>query len=91
MSGALMAGLARWCVRRRRLAVAGWLLTLVVLTVVSQMAGISYATRFSLPNSPATQALALVPALMHLIGPANWWFPDWFDRLLPTSRSWRCR
>ncbi|MCW2972220.1 MAG: hypothetical protein JWN72_493 [Thermoleophilia bacterium] len=25
----------------------------------------------------------LVPALMHLIGPANWWMPAWLDRLLP--------
>ena len=25
----------------------------------------------------------LVPALMHLIGPANWALPRWLDRLLP--------
>jgi RND superfamily putative drug exporter len=25
----------------------------------------------------------LVPALMHLIGPANWWLPRWIDRTLP--------
>ncbi|HLH47381.1 MAG TPA: MMPL family transporter, partial [Acidimicrobiales bacterium] len=25
----------------------------------------------------------LVPALMHLIGPANWWLPGWLDRILP--------
>ncbi|AUH41028.1 MMPL family transporter [Streptomyces sp. CMB-StM0423] len=25
----------------------------------------------------------LVPALMHLIGPANWWLPTWLDRHLP--------
>jgi RND superfamily putative drug exporter len=25
----------------------------------------------------------LVPALMHLIGPANWWLPAWLDRRLP--------
>jgi putative drug exporter of the RND superfamily len=25
----------------------------------------------------------LVPALMHLIGPANWWMPPWLDRSLP--------
>ena len=25
----------------------------------------------------------LVPALMHLIGPANWWYPRWLDRLTP--------
>jgi RND superfamily putative drug exporter len=25
----------------------------------------------------------LVPALMHLLGPANWALPGWLDRLLP--------
>jgi hypothetical protein len=25
----------------------------------------------------------LVPALMHLIGPANWALPSWLDRILP--------
>jgi RND superfamily putative drug exporter len=25
----------------------------------------------------------LVPALMHLLGPANWWLPGWLDRILP--------
>jgi RND superfamily putative drug exporter len=25
----------------------------------------------------------LVPALMHLIGRANWWLPGWLDRILP--------
>ncbi|HEY2687745.1 MAG TPA: MMPL family transporter [Streptosporangiaceae bacterium] len=26
---------------------------------------------------------ALVPALMHLTGNANWWLPRWLDRLIP--------
>jgi RND superfamily putative drug exporter len=25
----------------------------------------------------------LVPALMHMVGPANWWLPGWLDRILP--------
>jgi RND superfamily putative drug exporter len=25
----------------------------------------------------------LVPAIMHLIGPANWALPGWLDRILP--------
>ena len=25
----------------------------------------------------------LVPALMHLLGRANWWLPSWLDRLIP--------
>lgn len=28
--------------------------------------------------------LVLVPATMKLLGNANWWFPSWLDRLLPT-------
>ncbi len=27
--------------------------------------------------------MILVPAAMKLMGDANWWFPDWLDRLLP--------
>jgi RND superfamily putative drug exporter len=25
----------------------------------------------------------LVPALMHMFGTANWWLPQWLDRILP--------
>jgi RND superfamily putative drug exporter len=25
----------------------------------------------------------LVPALMHLFGPSNWWLPEWLDRVMP--------
>ncbi|MGH9091742.1 MAG: MMPL family transporter [Acidimicrobiales bacterium] len=28
----------------------------------------------------------LVPATMHVLGPANWWFPAWLDRSLPRLR-----
>jgi RND superfamily putative drug exporter len=27
--------------------------------------------------------MAIVPALMFIIGKANWWFPGWLDRFLP--------
>jgi len=27
--------------------------------------------------------LVLVPAVMELLGPANWWLPSWLDRRLP--------
>jgi RND superfamily putative drug exporter len=27
--------------------------------------------------------MVLVPATMELLGEANWWMPDWLDRLLP--------
>ena len=28
--------------------------------------------------------MVLVPATMKLMGDANWWLPNWLDRLLPT-------
>jgi putative drug exporter of the RND superfamily len=33
--------------------------------------------------------MVLVPALMELLGPANWWLPGWLDRLLPGKRRHR--
>ena len=27
--------------------------------------------------------MILVPAAMHLAGKANWWIPNWLDRILP--------
>jgi putative drug exporter of the RND superfamily len=27
----------------------------------------------------------LVPAVMELLGKANWWLPGWLDRLLPQT------
>jgi RND superfamily putative drug exporter len=31
--------------------------------------------------------LVLVPAVMELLGKANWWLPGWLDRLLPDGRA----
>ena len=28
--------------------------------------------------------IVLVPATMKLMGDANWWLPEWLDRILPT-------
>jgi RND superfamily putative drug exporter len=27
--------------------------------------------------------MVLVPAVMQLLGPRNWWIPDWLERVLP--------
>jgi uncharacterized membrane protein YdfJ with MMPL/SSD domain len=35
--------------------------------------------------------LVLVPAVMELLGKANWWLPGWLDRLLPASPAWRAQ
>jgi len=29
--------------------------------------------------------MVLVPAVMQLLGRANWWIPGWLDRLVPGS------
>ena len=51
----LIAQSAKWCRRRRRLILTCWLLALLVITATSHAAGISYPTKFSLPNSPSTK------------------------------------
>jgi RND superfamily putative drug exporter len=28
--------------------------------------------------------MVLVPAVMQLLGPRNWWIPDWLERALPS-------
>ncbi|WFB08996.1 MMPL family transporter [Streptomyces sp. LX-29] len=45
------------------------------------MAGIGLAGAVAL--DAFVLRMVLVPALMHLIGPANWWLPPWLDRRLP--------
>jgi putative drug exporter of the RND superfamily len=55
-----MAFLARWCFRRRWLVMAGWVLALVLLTAVSRAAGSDFTTKYTLPNSPSLQALAIL-------------------------------
>jgi RND superfamily putative drug exporter len=35
--------------------------------------------------------LVLVPAVMELLGKANWWLPGWLDRLLPASPARRAQ
>ena len=27
--------------------------------------------------------MVLVPTVMQLLGPRNWWIPDWLERILP--------
>jgi RND superfamily putative drug exporter len=27
--------------------------------------------------------MVLVPAIMEILGKANWWFPKWLERILP--------
>lgn len=46
-----------------------------------KMMGVGLATAIFLDATVVR--LVLVPATMKLLGDANWWLPDWLDRLLP--------
>jgi RND superfamily putative drug exporter len=35
----------------------------------------------------AVVRLVLVPAVMELLGRANWWLPSWLARLLPAGQT----
>jgi putative drug exporter of the RND superfamily len=48
-----------------------------------KMMGLGLATAIALDATVVR--LVLVPATMTLLGNANWWLPDWLDRLLPGS------
>ena len=52
--------LARWCVAHRRTVLAGWLVALVGLAVISQSAGTAYRDSFSLNGTQSFEALALL-------------------------------
>jgi uncharacterized membrane protein YdfJ with MMPL/SSD domain len=70
-----MARLARWCFAHRWRVVAAWLLALA--------AEFGFALGFSVLIDALVIRGLLVPALMHLLGPATWALPGWLDRLLP--------
>ncbi len=55
-----MKALASWCVRHRVIVLLLWLTALIGMTLVSQSVGTAYSNSFSLPNTPSTEALALL-------------------------------
>ena len=55
-----MRALAAWCVRHRRLVIAGWLVALIGLSVLSQSLGSSYKDGFSLNGTQSFEALKLL-------------------------------
>src|SRR5258708_2301001 len=60
--GALMtlAGLARWCYRRRRLVVLLWIVGFVVMNVAGGVIGDAYSDNFSGGHSDSTAAFDLL-------------------------------
>lgn len=57
-----MRALAAWCVRHRRLVVAGWLLVLVLVTGLASTAGSDFSNSFSLPGTGSAEAASLLAA-----------------------------
>jgi RND superfamily putative drug exporter len=52
--------------------------------VVLKLMGIGMATAILVDATVVR--MVLVPAIMQLLGRANWWLPGWLDRLLPAAR-----
>jgi RND superfamily putative drug exporter len=55
-----MRSIARWCVTRRRTVLAGWMVALVGLTVLSQSAGSAYKDSFNLKGTQSFEAQTLL-------------------------------
>ncbi|ETA01597.1 putative RND superfamily drug exporter [Frankia sp. CcI6] len=55
-----MASLARWCFRHRRLVLFLWIVALLGLGGISQVAGSSYKDAFSLPGTDSQKAIDLL-------------------------------
>src|SRR6266508_1376252 len=61
--GVTVQAVAAWCVRHRRLVVAGWLLVLILVTGLARTAGSSFSNVFSLPGTGSAEAAALLTAV----------------------------
>jgi RND superfamily putative drug exporter len=55
-----LQGLARACYRRRRLVLAGWVVAVLLVSVLSSVAGGKDATTFSLPGTESQRAFDLL-------------------------------
>jgi RND superfamily putative drug exporter len=55
-----MRTLATWCFRHRRLVLALWVVALVIATFAARGTGTNYTNSFSLPNTPSTDAIAIL-------------------------------
>ena len=56
----LLTGVARWCVRHRRLVVVAWLVVLIGLSTMSHSFGSSYKDSLSLPGTQSFEAQSLL-------------------------------
>ena len=44
---------------------------------------IGFGLAFAILIDAIVIRLVLVPALMHIVGPAMWWMPSWLEKRLP--------
>ena len=51
-----MRALATWCLRHRRLVLAGWIAALVAIAGIAGTVGASYSSNFNLPSSDSQRA-----------------------------------
>src|SRR5579862_9872877 len=58
----LMATLARWCFRHRRLVLTAWILVLIVVLAISHSAGSKFSNIFSFPATDSSRAEDIVKA-----------------------------
>jgi putative drug exporter of the RND superfamily len=76
-----LAGTARVITSAAAIMVAVFLGFALDPNVTVKMAGVGMATAIAIDASLVR--MVLVPATMAMLGRANWWLPDWLDRLLP--------
>ncbi|MBE7188380.1 MMPL family transporter [Jatrophihabitans endophyticus] len=55
-----MSILGGWCFRHRRIVVGVWLLALVLSALLSRVAGTAFSTKFTLPHTESSSAIALL-------------------------------
>ena len=58
----LMAALARWCFRHRKIVLPAWLIALVLVGGIAKSVGSSYTNNFSFPSTDSSRALDIVKA-----------------------------
>src|SRR5271167_4876210 len=56
----LMRALASWCFNHRRLALLGWIVTLVAMTAIESAAGSAYSDNFQLKGTDSFDAITLL-------------------------------
>ncbi|MER6677484.1 MMPL family transporter [Streptomyces sp. NPDC000983] len=78
-----IAGTARIITSAALIMVAVFLSFAVADDPSTKMFGLGLATAIFIDATVVR--MVLVPATMTLLGPANWWLPNWLDRILPRS------